>query len=295
ERGQRRRRPRARQRRGRRGRDGRGRRRAPRLDDVPAGGGDRARPGDRLQARRAPPGGRRGGRAGHDGRRGQGGRSGLVEAGGSRRRGGAAPPQLGGRPLVVPLQGRHDLRDARGAAGGVRPGRQPPRTRRRRPRGRPGADDEGARVDLGGPALLLVRRDGLRLGLRVAGLRPGGRRAVGARGARRGARGPHALPAPARHGPGAPRALLQHAAHLQAAVADVDRGLVPDGVRRAVRGLGGRRPAALAAHRQGPRRGERHRGRLPRLVHRRAAGRHRGARLGAVAAVPRPDLRGHRH
>ena len=51
----------------------------------------------------------------------------------------------------------------------------------------------------------------------------------------------------------------------------------------------GRRATRAAA-----RRGQRDRRRLPRLLHRRAAGLHRGAGVGALAAVPRPDLRLHR-
>ena len=56
-----------------------------------------------------------------------------------------------------------------------------------------------------------------------------------------------------------------------------------------------RRPARQAARRRKrARRGERGGRRLPGLVHRRAARLDRGAAVGALAAVPRPDLRVHR-
>ena len=147
-----------------------------------------------------------------------------------------------GRPLVVPLRRRHRI--PRRAA-------RPRGDRARRARGargraagrRPGPDHQPARVDVGDPALLLVRRDRGRLVVRGAGLRPRRRRALGGDRAQGRARRADALAAAADHGPRAARALLQHAAHLQAALADVDGRVGADRVRRPRRGGGRRRPA----------------------------------------------------
>ena len=93
------------------------------------------------------------------------------------------------------------------------------RTRATRPRSREGAgrarpagrsgrrDDEGAGVDVGGPAVLLDRRDRVGLGVRGAGLRPGGRPRLRPRGPAGLARRAGRLAAAARPGPRPPRAL----------------------------------------------------------------------------------------
>ena len=57
------------------------------------------------------------------------------------------------------------------------------------------------------------------------------------------------------------------------------------------RGVGRRRPARAPPDGAGPRRGQRRRRRLPRVLHRRAARLDRGPGVGAQPAVPRPDLR----
>ena len=82
-----------------------------------------------------------------------------------------------------------------------------------------GPDPQAARVDVGGAAVLLVRRDRLRLGLRRARLRPLGRPPQRGLGPPRGARRARALPVAARPRPRAPRALPPHAADGQAALA----------------------------------------------------------------------------
>ena len=101
---------------------------------------------------------------------------------------------------------------------------------RRVPRG-PGPDHPARGVDLGGAAVLLVRRDRDRLVVR--GARPATRRATtGPRrspGASRSRAVGPARPA-AGQGPRAAGALPQHDADLQAALADVDGRVVPVGV-----------------------------------------------------------------
>ena len=115
----------------------------------------------------------------------------------------------------------------------------------------------------------------------AAGLRPGGRPRARPRSPRRSRWRPRALAAAADHGPRPPRALPQHAAHLQAALADVDGRVVPVGVLDRGGRRGGRRPDRPRA--RGARGGRGHRvpRHLPGLLHRRAPGLHRGAGLGA--------------
>ena len=108
-------------------------------------------------------------------------------------------------------------------------------------------------MDLGGAALLLVRRDGVRRVVRrrwPATSPATSRSARIARGVALAALAPS--PAAADHGPRAPGALLQHAADLQAALADVAwaRGASPRSATSRRRPVGadllGRRRAAKA-------------------------------------------------
>src|SRR5439155_1432463 len=95
---------------------------------------------------------------------------------------------------------------------------------------------------------------------------------------------------------GAARALLQHAADRQGALADVDGRVGADGLRQPGRRRRRGRPARAQAAGPGARRRERRRRRLPGLLYRRAPRGDRGAGMGAQPPVPRADLHrdGHR-
>ena len=133
-----------------------------------------------------------------------------------------------------------------------------------------------AGLDLGGAALLLVRRHRGGVVVRRAGLRPGRRPPLGADRAAGRARRARALAAAADHGPRAARALLQHAADLQAALADVDGRVVPDAVRQRSRA------AAVGADLLGPRREARALGAANAVV-----GGYLGSYTGVLLAVDR--------
>ena len=92
-----------------------------------------------------------------------------------------------------------------------------------------------------------------------------------------------------------PGAIPEHAAHLQAALADEPGRVVPGLVHRRRRRRRGGGSARAAPH--GPRAGRRERAarRLSRVLHRRAAGGHRRAGVGPQPHLPRAHLRLHRH
>ena len=157
---------------------------------------------------------------------------------------------------------------------------------------------QGAGVDVGGPALLLVRRDGR--GVVASSRWPATWRATRSRAriARRVVARARSTPSPVLliMDLGPPGALPEHDADLQAALADVAwargawwrsrRSQAGVGRARPARPRGARRSAVGGANAVARR--------LPRLVHRRAARGDRGAAVGALAPVPRPDLRVHR-
>ena len=144
-------------------------------------------------------------------------------------------------------------------------------------------------MDLGGAGVLLGRRPGFGLGFLPRPATPRATTGPPGRPQDRSGRGaPRAAAADRRPRP--TRALSQHAAHPQATLSDEPRRMVSDGVqptaaaavgadllgwRRAARGLGGDDAA----------------GRLPRLLHGRAAGDDRGAAVGAQPHLARPGVR----
>ena len=149
-----------------------------------------------------------------------------MAAGCGRRGRGARAARVRRRARVVPLRARHPLQPRGAAAGRGRRG-QSPDARRRGPRRPAWAVPETAGMDLGDAGVLLVRRHGVGVGVRRPGGRSGGRRAVSrcrTQGrARRRAAG--AGIADLRSRPPGP--LPEHAARVQAPLADEPRRLVP--------------------------------------------------------------------
>ena len=172
-------------------------------------------------------------------------------------------------------------RTTRAAVGRRRADARAARATRSRRRHRAGHPRAG--VDVGGAALLLVRRHGGGVVVRRAGLRPGGRREVGAR-SRGGSRSARSCPR---------RSLLimdlgRPARFLNMLRIFKPRSPMSMGAWCLVGVLARSRPAAVGARparRAGARRSalgarERGRRRLPRLVHRRAARRRPRCRCG---------------
>ena len=169
-----------------------------------------------------------------------------VPARGRGRQGGAGQAALGRRALVVPVRPGHALR---GRPAPTTPRWRAPRAPRARRRRGPDVTVQGPMMQpavwtwevplyfwLGGIAARLVADRGVACD--VAGDHAlGGGRAQG--GARRGDAGRAA----ADPRPRPPGALLQHAADLQAALADVDGRVVPDGLLDRRRRRRRRRPA----------------------------------------------------
>ena len=190
-------------------------------------------------------------------------RGGSRAAAGARRDAGGRQARRAGLPGAVPSRARSPARGRRGRmrAGrscmGATRGRRTPRVSPDRP-GRVRAASRRARggeevpvevhgpvmnpagVDVGSAALLLLRRRGERLVVRRARVRPGGRRSLGRRRAEGHGRGDAAVCPTPDPGPRAAAALPEHAADLQAALADVDGRVVPERVL----GRGGRRRSA---------------------------------------------------
>ena len=141
-------------------------------------------------------------------------------------------------------------------------------------------------MDVGGAGVLLDRRDGGRRVVRRAGRPSRGRRAQLREWPEGRARcAPRRGSAAADPGPRAARALLQHAADLQAPVAHVDGRVVPVCCRR----LWPPRPwAPICSSTGAPSKAlgatQRGRGRLPGLLHRGTARLHRGPGVGAQLA-----------
>ncbi|CAA9483994.1 MAG: hypothetical protein AVDCRST_MAG67-993, partial [uncultured Solirubrobacteraceae bacterium] len=207
------------------------------------------------------------------------------------RAGSTAAQPLAGRRLVVSLQGRHALRARAGRHGGRRAG-QPPDARRRA-RGRPRPGHQRAGLDVGGSAVLLVRRRRDGRVVRVGRVRSRRRPSLGRDRAQGLARRGGAVASAADRRPRTPGPLLEHAAHLQAALADEPRCLGARRIQRSRRRRGRCRPARPPARRARDRRLERRRRQLPRLLHRCVAGHDRGPAVGAQPPVSRPDLRLH--
>ena len=177
-------------------------------------------------------------------------RAGALPARGRGREGGAREAALGRRALVVPLRQGHALR-APAPTTSAWPRPRAARAAATRSREVQGPIIKPGGVDVGGAAVLLVRRHRHRLLVRRGRLRRG-RRPRSAAIARR-----VTLVAVGPAAPllvmdlGRPAALPQHDADLQAALADVDGRVVPVGVlgRRLPRGR--RRPARAPAARRG--------------------------------------------
>ena len=191
-------------------------------DGPPPERGSASAASRRVDGRDMTPARRHARRAGRLAARGRGRAVALHAARGATRAGRTSTSDDTGYARRAPTATATSREAARRARGGAElPGE------------RPGADHQAAGVDVGGAALLLVRRDRGGLVVRRARLRPRRRRALGARSRAR-SRSARSRPSP----PllildlGRPERFLQHAADLQAALADVDGRVGLTRVRR---------------------------------------------------------------